>query len=210
MDFALLATGIAIGLSITAPLGPVNVIVIRSALHRSLWVAFVVGGGAVVADLIFAIIAAYGVRSIERFIISYAPHLTLVAGLVLVFMGIRMARSHLSLAAIEAREPPTSRQVLRKVFTTFVITITNPGSLFGFLAIFGTMSAVLKLGAAPGRPLTAVAGVAIGALGWWLFLSFIVCKLKTRISAALFDRINRWTGVLIAAFGFALLMEALF
>ena len=45
----------------------------------------------------------------------------------------------------------------------------------------------------------------IGTL-WWLFLGFVVTRLKSRITATTFDRINRWTGVLIAAFGFALLM----
>jgi len=30
MDFVLLATGVAIGLSVTAPLGPVNILVIEN------------------------------------------------------------------------------------------------------------------------------------------------------------------------------------
>ena len=55
-----------------------------------------------------------------------------------------------------------------------------------------------------------VAGVVIGGVLWWLFLSFLVSRLRERISEVTFDRINRWTGILIAAFGFALLMEALF
>ena len=44
-DIALLLTaGIAIGLSVTAPLGPVNVLVIRTALRRNFAVAFLIGG----------------------------------------------------------------------------------------------------------------------------------------------------------------------
>ena len=49
MDFALLVTGIAIGLSVTAPLGPVNIIVIRNALRRNFVVALLTGLGAVAA-----------------------------------------------------------------------------------------------------------------------------------------------------------------
>ena len=94
--------------------------------------------------------------------------------------------------------------------TTFALTITNPGALFGFLAIFGTMGPALRLGSAPYRPLLAVVGVTIGGLLWWLFLSFVVARLKSRFTPATEDKINRWTGVLIAAFGFALLMERLF
>ena len=205
-----LTAGIAIGLAMTAPLGPVNILVIRTALRRSFSVAVLVGAGAVAADAIFALIAAYGVRSIERFIVDYAAVLTVIAGLLLVVLGLRIARSHVSLSELQLAEPPTRRQVMSKMLTAFTVTITNPGVLFGFLAIFGTMSAVLQLSAAPYRPLVAVAGVATGGLLWWMLLSFIVCRLKTRITGTLFDRINRWTGILIAGFGFALLMETVF
>ncbi len=55
-----------------------------------------------------------------------------------------------------------------------------------------------------------VAGVLIGGALWWLFVSFAVSRFKARIGEKTLDRVNRWTGLLIAAFGFALLMEALF
>lgn len=210
MDFILLITGIFIGLSVTAPLGPVNLIVTRTAIQRSFGVAVLTGLGAVLADVVYASLAAYGVRSIERFIAQYAMPLTLVGGTMLVILGIRLARSHMSLEQLALQDAPSRRIIIRKALGTFLLTLTNPGVFFGFLAIFGTMSGVLVLASSPGRPLTVVAGVAIGGTLWWLFLSFVVTRLKSRITATTFDRINRWTGVLIAAFGFALLMGVLF
>ena len=44
MDVILFLTGIAIGLSVSAPLGPVNILVIRNAIRRGFGVAF--AGGA--------------------------------------------------------------------------------------------------------------------------------------------------------------------
>ena len=207
MDLTLVATGIAIGLSMTAPLGPVNIIVIRTALRRGMWVAALTGLGAVLADLIFAVGAAYGFRAIERFVVNYAMLLSMTGGILLVFMGIHIARSHVTLAALEDVEPPSRRLIMTKMLTTFGLTLTNPGTFIGFLAIFGAMSGVLKLGSAPYRPLLAVLGVALGGIAWWLFLSFVVTAFRTRISASMLDRINRWTGLLIAGFGFALLMD---
>ena len=128
----------------------------------------------------------------------------------LVFIGVRLALSHVALAQLSLQETPNKRLIIRKMLTAFALTLTNPGVFFGFLAIFGTMSAVLTLAASADRPITVVAGVAIGGTLWWLFLSFAVTRLKSRITATTFDRINRWTGVLIAAFGFALLMDVLF
>ena len=210
MDFILLITGIFIGLSVTAPLGPVNLIVTRTAIQRSFGVAVLTGLGAVLADVVYASLAAYGVRSIEQFIAQYAMPLTLVGGTMLVILGIRLARSHMSLEQLALQDAPSRRIIIRKALGTFLLTLANPGVFFGFLAIFGTMSGVLVLASSPGRPLTVVAGVAIGGTLWWLFLSFVVTRLKSRITATTFDRINRWTGLLIAAFGFALLMGVLF
>ncbi len=210
MDPILFITGIFIGLSVTAPLGPVNIIVIRTAIRRNFAVAVMTGLGAVAADSIYASLAAYGVSSIEQFIAQYAKPLMLAGGVLLVVLGIRLARSHMSLEQLALLEVPSRRLIIRKALGTFLLTLTNPGVFFGFLAIFGTMSGVLALASSPARPLTVVAGVVLGGTLWWLFLSFVVTRLKSRITATILDRINRWTGVLIAAFGFALLMDAVF
>lgn len=210
MDFALLVTGIAIGLSVAAPLGPVNIIVIRTAIRRSFPIALLTGLGAVAADTIYASLTAYGVQSIEYLITAYATPLMIAGGLLLVVMGIRLARVRVRLADLAVQDPPSKRQILAKMLTTFTLTLTNPGAFFGFLAIFGTMSGVLKLAGSAARPPIVVAGVVIGGALWWLFLSFTVARLRTRITERIFDKINRWTGILIAAFGFALLMDALF
>jgi threonine/homoserine/homoserine lactone efflux protein len=210
MDLVLLVTGIAIGLSVTAPLGPVNVIVIRNAIRRGFTVAFLAGLGAVVADAAYATVAAFGIGTIEQFIVSYSKPLMILGGLLLVGMGIRLARTHIRLDDLGLQNPQRKRDVAGKMLMTFTLTLTNPGVFFGFLAIFATMTAVLRLGDSIDRPITVVTGVAIGGTLWWLFLAFIVDRFKARISERIFDLINRWTGILIAAFGFALLMEAVF
>ena len=46
-----------------------------------------------------------------------------------------------------------------------------------------------------------------GAL-WWLALSLVISRLKTKLSATTLDKINRWSGIFVAAFGFVLLMRA--
>ena len=210
MDFFVIAAGIAIGLAVAAPLGPVNLFVIHAALRRGIGAAMVAGLGAVLADVIFASIAAFGARSIETFVAASAMPLTLVGGALLVVIGIRTARHRVTLAELEAASPASAGLLARKFVTTFTLTATNPGTLLGFLAIFGTMSLALRLSESPTRPLLAVLGVAIGGTLWWLFLSYLISRLKVRLTRRTLDRINKWAGVLIAAFGFALLMDALF
>lgn len=104
MDLFLLVTGIFIGLSVTAPLGPVNIIVIRTAIRRNFTVAVLTGLGAVTADAVFAVMAAYGVRSIEQFIVHFAKPLNIVGGILLVVLGIRLARSHINMAQVSQQD----------------------------------------------------------------------------------------------------------
>ena len=209
MDFFVLVTGIAIGLAMTAPPGPVNILVIRTAISQGFRVGFLTGLGAVASDLVYASIAAYGVSSIAHLITSHARPLTMVGGAILVLIGVRLARSRVGLDGLAPEAPQDGRLIPGKMLTAFTRSMTNPAVLFGFLAIFGTMNGVLHLNEHASRPLTVVAGVAIGTMTWWLFLSFIVSRFRDRITETMFLRINRWTGVLIAGFGFALLMEAL-
>lgn len=208
MDLSLLLAGIAIGLAVTAPLGPVNILVIRNAIRRGFTVAFLVGLGAVAADVLYATAAAYGISWVSHLIEAYARPLLVIGGVLLVITGVWLARKRLEIAAVEAEEPQTAK-LIGKMLAAFGLTISNPGELFGFLAIFGTMSGVLRLHEDAARPPTVVVGVTIGAVLWWLFLGFLVSRFKDRISERAVARIGRWTGVLIAAFGFALLMEAL-
>lgn len=208
MDLALLFSGMAIGLAVTAPLGPVNILVIRNAVRRGFTVAFLVGLGAVAGDVLFATAAAYGVSWMSHLIADYARALMIAGGLLLAVTGVWLARKRPSLSAIDGEDGQTVKLV-GKMLAAFGLTISNPGEFFGFIAIFGTMSGVLRLHEDAARPPTVIAGVALGAVAWWLFLTYLVSHLKTRISERALGLISRWTGILIAAFGFALLMEAL-
>lgn len=208
MDLSLLLVGVAIGLAVTAPLGPVNILVIRNAIRRGFGVAFLVGLGAVLADVLYAAAAAYGVSWVSHLVADYARPLMIAGGVLLVVMGVWLARKRIEIAVVEADEPQAAK-VIGRMLAAFGLTISNPGEFFAFIAIFGTMSGLLRLHEDAARPPTVIAGVAIGGILWWLFLSFLVSRFRSRISERALGRINRWTGVLIAAFGFALLLEAL-
>ena len=202
MDLTLIIAGLGIGLAMAAPLGPVNLIVIRTALCHDLKVAFLAGLGAVLADVVIAGIAAYGIQSISHLILDYAKFLKIAGGLLLIMLGIRTARTHFS--ASDLTNGPHSA----KFGLTFSLSVTNPGLVLGYLAIFSSLSTTLALGASPYRPAIVLLGIALGGALWWLLLSFFIGRLKSRLGPSTLDRINRWSGILVAAFGFLLLWKA--
>lgn len=207
MDAALFLYGAVIGLIMTAPVGPVNLLVIRHAVRNGFTLAFLCGLASALADALYASVAAYGVSSVAHLLTTYERPLMAAGGVVLVVMGVRIARTRTELQNAAAGAPPVAGDIARKMFTAFMLTLTNPGVLFGFLAVFGALNGVLRLHESPWRPAIAVAGVIAGDVLWWLFLSAMVARYRRRLTGKAFARVNRWTGILIAAFGFVLLFE---
>jgi len=208
MDLWLVAAGMAIGLAMAAPLGPVNIIVIRASLRRGMASGLAAGAGSLLADTIYATVAAYGIRQVQQFFTDYTTAITLVGGLFLVVIGIHTARAHSRSSDLDAPPPgpATTAQLWRRAFTTFGLTLSNPGALFGVFAIFGSVSPMLQLDGAY-RPAVAIFGFALGGAAWWVFLSYIAAHFKHRLSPAVLDRINHWIGLAVAASGFALLLK---
>lgn len=201
--------GFFIGIAIAAPIGPINLIVLRTALSRGFAGGLFAGLGSVLGDGAFASVAAFGVRQIEEFVMAHATVLGAIGGGLLVIVGLKTSRAHVDPAALaQAAGPITGQAAGRKVLQTFFLTITNPATMMGMLAIFGTMGAALQLTTAPARAGMTVAGVMIGSLGWWAFLSVMVGLLRTRINGVWLDRINHWAGILIVALGFVFLLDA--
>jgi threonine/homoserine/homoserine lactone efflux protein len=202
VDLTLIIAGLAIGLTMAAPIGPVNLIVIRTALNCGFRAALLAGFGAVIADVLMAGVAAYGIRSVEHFFLDYENLLQIAGGLLLVVIGIKTARTHFAATDL-IPIPHTTRLGL-----TFTLSVTNPALILGFFAIVSSMSGILSLGSSPYRPVSMLLGVALGGTLWWLLLSLFVAKLKAKLSAASLDRINRWSGIFVAAFGFFLLLQS--
>lgn len=205
MDLKLFVAGLAMGLAIAAPLGPVNLIVIREAVARGWLAGLIVGLGAVLADCAFAAIAAFGLSAITNFYDSHATAFNLSGGTLLVAIGIGAARSHVAIGELQA--PRGTGSSLARAISAFATTITNPGALIGVLAVFSAMANVLKLQDSPARPYEVITAFAAGGLLWWFGLSFAISLVRKRLSEAMLNHINRWTGVVIAAFGFVLLMN---
>jgi threonine/homoserine/homoserine lactone efflux protein len=208
MDFKIVLIGIAIGLAAAAPLGPINFMVIRNVLRSGFGGGLAAGLGSVIGDGMLASIAAFGVRAIESFVTENAVLLQTVGGLLMTAIGLRTALSKIDVDAIAEAGPIAATTMVRHTTTTLALTLTNPATLAGMLAMFAGVSPVLAIGGSPDRALAAVIGVMLGSLAWWLLIGGLTAKLRTRLSAGVLEKINRWSGVLIAGFGFALLLGA--
>ena len=205
-DLLVIPAGVLIGIVVSAPVGPVNIICIGRALRYGFVPAVLAGVGAAIGDGVLALVAAFGINAVAETIAYHTGLIQLVGGLILIAFGlyVMMSTPHGSPRA----EAHMADSAFRIIPATFLITITNPGALLGFLAIFGGIAGNRLL---PEGDFTAaglmVLSVSGGALLWWAGISAFVARIRHLISDATLRRINIVSGILLAGFGALLIVR---
>jgi threonine/homoserine/homoserine lactone efflux protein len=196
MDIGLLFRGIAIGLAIAAPVGPVGVLCIRRTLADGRASGFVSGLGAASADAIYGSIAALGLTFVSTFLIEGEAWLRTFGGTFLLVLGVKIF-----LKCPAERAATTRGSGLLSAYTsTFLLTLTNPATILSFAAIFAGLGAGREAEDYLSTTLL-VLGVFLGSALWWLLLSGVVGLLRTKLSPGGLRWVNRVSGVVVAGLG---------
>lgn len=204
MDVSLIATGMAIGVGVNAPIGPVNVMCIHRAIRNGPTSAMAAGFGAWVADVLFAALAAYGVTWIANFVEGHLAVLKVIGGAVMIGFGVKLLYAPSSVS--DAPENDTRLSLFRAALTSFALTVTNPAVLLGFFAIFGGLAGIGEAPGDFGAATLLTIGVAIGSAAWWAMLSTGASRLRQRIAETWLGRINTVSGGALALLGFVVLL----
>jgi len=209
----LVVSGGLIGFFVAVPIGPVNIICVRRTLHYGPLNGFISGLGSAVGDTIFAAISAFGLTAVQHLFESYSIFLQIVcAGLLIVF-GAKTYFSDPIARHVEERRPVQEGEaadLAHAIVSTFALTITNPAPLFGFAAIFASLSGLSARMVSFTDTSLVVAGVLGGATAWWFLLSTVVGLLHARIDQRAMQSINHITGIVIGLFGLAVLGHLIF
>jgi len=205
LDFGFLISGLIIGFSIAAPVGPIGVLCIRRTLAEGQLHGLISGLGAATADAMYGCIAAFGLTFITDVLVQQQVWFRLVGGAFLILLGVKTLRAK----PFEKSPSEKRTSLLGAYVSTFFLTLTNPLSILSFAAIYagiGIGSAVADYGSAA----LGVFGVFAGSLLWWLILSGTVGLLRKKVTSAVLKWINRASGAIITAFGvFALISIAI-
>lgn len=197
MILALIAKGMLIGLLVSIPLGPIGVLVVQRTVNKSRVAGLLSGMGAALSDTLYAIIAGFSLTYIVDFIREYELVFQSVGALVVLALGIH----------IFLKDPVSDLQRnrlrgnthLKDIISTFLVTFSNPLSVFVFLAIFTSSGVVMNMDQ-PYHSFFMILGIFTGALIWWFSLSGIVSLFRHKISLRILWWINKTAGVLIMLF----------
>jgi threonine/homoserine/homoserine lactone efflux protein len=199
----LLVRGLALGLAIAAPVGPIGVLCIRRTLADGRLIGFVSGLGAATADAFYSAVAAFGLTVVADLLVGQRVWVRLIGGLFLCYLGLRtLLRRPMARPAQMVQAAPVAHRGLAGAYgSTLALTLTNPATILTFAAIFAGVGLARTEGTA-GRAGAAllVLGVFLGSALWWLILSGGVGLLRARFTARGMRAVNLISGLLLMGF----------
>ncbi len=196
--------GIFIGLAVAIPVGPIGLICIQRTLANNKFSGLISGLGAATADALLAIVAAFSLKFVFSFINNNEIFLRIIGAGLLLFLGISALLSKKNKKELKIK---TALGHIEEYLSAIVMTITNPLTVFIFLATFAGITKMV--GHSLGISIVFVIGVFIGSCIWWLFLTYLTDRLSHKIKDGHIDNINKSFSVLIIAVGLFMLMSVL-
>jgi len=191
-----LLSGVIIGFSIAAPVGPIGVLCIRRTLSEGRRAGLLTGLGAATADAVYGCIAGFGLIFISTVLVDQQMWLRFFGGLFLCYLGVKTFLAE----PVEQVTSIKRHDLIGAYVSTFFLTLTNPMTILSFVAIF----AGLGLASGGGGYISAtvlVLGVFLGSALWWFILSGSVGVFRTRFHAHWMQWVNRISSMIIAGFG---------
>lgn len=203
MEELLLLKGILIGLMVSAPVGPVAVLCLRRTLQNGAASGYAGAAGAVAADMIFGILACFGVAAVAALLTEYSTPLRLIGGLLLLGMGMSSWRSQ------SGDGGDMGQAALMKSFgSAFALTITNPMTIFAFTGLLAA-SDIVSHDMSLEATLTVILGILIGVSLWWGGLVGVGVALRRWLGHRDFRWLHHLSGALLLLFGVITLLSVL-
>jgi threonine/homoserine/homoserine lactone efflux protein len=203
MDVVFLLKGLIIGFAMAVPIGPIGIMSIRKTLAEGHTRGMIIGLGAATADAFYGSIAAFGLTFVSDVIASQYFWLRLLGGGLLLFLGIRTFRAKRK----DPKIPSDDKGMLGSYITSFLLALTNPVTIFAFVAVFAAFGLGHKLNIIAACIL--VLGVLAGSCLWFLTLGYVATLFRNKLDAGGLRWVNRISGVLIILSGVAALVSLL-
>lgn len=192
----ILPRGLVIGILISAPMGPIGMLIIQRTLSKGRWPAFFTGIGAALSDLFYCLLTGFGVSFITDFIEDNQQLLQIVSGVVLAAFGIFLFRKNPT-RALQPNTPEASNNYFTDVVSGFFLTVSNPLILFFIIGLFARFEFIMADSYMLWHYALAYLTILAGALLWWYLVTTLVNRLRRRFNVRSLWLINRAIGALL-------------
>ena len=190
--------GMIIGIVASAPMGPVGVLCIQRTLNKGRAYGLVTGTGAALSDILYALLTGYGLSFLYDIVSNQTTlfWMQIIGATIMFIFGLHTVRTNPMKNTRNVSRNKSS--LLHNGITGFFITLSNPTIILLFLGLFTPFNFML-----PEQSffMQCIGYLSIfgGAMLWWLFITYVVSKLRARFDVRGIKIINRIIGAAVMA-----------
>lgn len=191
-----LLEGIIVGFAGAMPIGPIGILCIKRALTFGKKQGITTGLSGAAADIVYSTVAIFSIKLIADFVALEQYWIRFCGGIAVIAIGTFTIRSH-----------PTSRPITSNKFehtrlfvSTFLLALSNPVPLFGFVALFSAIG-IKSITGENVAPMFFVAGISLGSLIWFTLLANIAHTIRRNITDQKLLIINKIAGLILIVLG---------
>lgn len=190
----IILSGFLIGVLVSAPMGPVGMLIIQRTLNKGRWAAFFTGIGAALSDVFYCLLTGLGLAFITDFIEAHEFLLQIFGSVVLIGFAFYLFQKNPARALRKRTENKTT--FLKDIGTGFLFTFSNPLILFFIIGLFGRFNFLMpeyqyyhySLG---------YCAIFVGALVWWYLITFSINKIRAHFNVRSMWLLNRIIGTIL-------------
>ncbi|MEH7381670.1 LysE family transporter [Bacillus sp. JJ1533] len=188
---------VLLGLSLAAPIGPVNAAQLDRGIKFGFLHAWLVGVGAVLADGVYMLVVYLGLVSFINtpFIQTF---LWLFGCFVLIYTGIE---SLLSAGKINMQSSRNLEPASKAFLSGFIMSITNPLTILFWLGIYGSVLAKTAATSTNSELIIYSAAIFCGLLLWDVTMATIASGFRRILTSLLLALISIISGLSLIGFG---------
>lgn len=198
--------GVCIGIVISAPVGPVNVLCIQRTLQHGFWGGVATGLGAVIGDVLLAFVAAFGIKAVSGVFETHELQIEVLGGIILLIFGMKLYFTQ-PVLCVGSEEKSALTNNTSIIPHTLLLTVTNPGAYLGMFTLFAWVEASVGGLRDYVNSSALVLSVMTGSLLWWFGLSWLISKVRHRLNKNRLKLINRGAASILIIFGLILFAQ---
>lgn len=193
------------GLTLAAPIGPVNLEIIKRGLRLGVKQAFLTGAGAMSADTTYLTLIFFGLASFLNM-----PFMKIILGIagsvILIYLGAVSAKEFFRKS--EADENQTRRLFNNSFATGYVLAIASPMTIVWWTGVFGALLASQTHSSTNLAAFFSCLSILLGCFLWVLFLACALYWGKKIINEKITRLISFVAGIFLIGFGIYFLYRA--
>lgn len=186
-----------LGLSLSAPMGPINAAQLEKGIRSGFFHAWILGIGALLADVIYMALIYLGViHFLEKDIIKL--FLWSFGAFVLIYTGIESLKNANRISISSTRNDDS---IIKSFFSGFFMSLSNPLTILFWLGIFGSILAKAASSYNKEQLLLYSLGIILGIFIWDITMASTSSMFRKILNARILSLITVVSGISLIIYG---------